>query len=73
MKIRGAPAIGVVSAYGMALGALKIEAKFRDEFLERLGGISQSIAATRPTAKNLFLSVERMQRIAESGKDVEQI
>ena len=73
LKIRGAPAIGVVSAYGVALGALKIEAKSRDEFLERLGVISRAIAATRPTAKNLFMAIERMQRTAEAGKDVEQI
>ena len=36
MRIRGAPAIGILGAYGMALGALEIRAKSRDEFLKRL-------------------------------------
>jgi len=58
LKIRGAPAIGIVSAYGMALGALEIESKSKEGFLERLRGISQTLAATRPTAKNLFLAIE---------------
>ncbi|MFC1937683.1 S-methyl-5-thioribose-1-phosphate isomerase [Chloroflexota bacterium] len=73
LKIRGAPAIGILGAYGIALGALKIEARSRDAFLERLRGIMQTIAATRPTARNLFMAVERMQRIAEADRDVEQI
>lgn len=73
LKIRGAPAIGVAGAYAVALGALGVEAKSRDEFLKRLRGISQTIVNTRPTAKNLFLAIERMQGVAEAGKDVEQI
>ena len=73
LKIRGAPAIGVVSAYAVALSALEIESKSRAEFLERLRGISQTLAATRPTAKNLFLAIERMEQVAAAGKDVEQI
>ena len=72
LKIRGAPAIGIVVAYGMALGALEIESKSRDEFLGRLRGISQTLAATRPTAKNLFLAIERMEQVAAAGEDVEQ-
>ena len=43
LKIRGAPAIGIVSAYGMALGALKIESKSKDEFRARLRGISRTL------------------------------
>jgi len=73
LKIRGAPAIGVAGAYAVALGALKIKAKSRDNFLERLRGISQTIANTRPTARNLFRAIGRMQQIAEVGKDIEQI
>ena len=73
LKIRGAPAIGVVGGYGVALGALEIETKSRDEFLGRLRGISQTIAATRPTAKNLFRAIDRMQAVAEAGEDAEQI
>jgi len=73
LKIRGAPAIGVAGAYGVALGALKIKARSRDDFLQKLRPIIQTIAATRPTARNLFRALDRMQKTAESGKDVGQI
>ncbi|MBA7693683.1 Methylthioribose-1-phosphate isomerase [subsurface metagenome] len=72
LKIRGAPAIGVVSAYAVALGALEIESKSRAEFLERLRDISQTLASTRPTAKNLFLAIERMEQVAAAGEDIDQ-
>ncbi|MFQ6121868.1 MAG: S-methyl-5-thioribose-1-phosphate isomerase [Dehalococcoidales bacterium] len=73
LKIRGAPAIGVVAAYAIALGALKIESVERSQFLEKLRGIISTIAATRPTARNLFQAIDRMQQVAEAGGDVEQI
>jgi len=73
LKIRGAPAIGVAGGYGVALGALEIETKSRDEFLGRLRGISQTLAATRPTAKNLFRAIDRMEQVAKIGKDIDQI
>ena len=73
LKIRGAPAIGVAGGYGVALGALEIEAKSRDEFLSRLRGISQTLAATRPTARNLFRAIDRMEQVAAAGEDIDQI
>jgi len=73
LKIRGAPAIGIAGAYGIALGAQKIKSVTRDEFLEKLRGIISTIADTRPTARNLFRAVERMEQIATAGKEVEQI
>jgi len=73
LKIRGAPAIGVVGAYGIAIGALKIEAATRAEFLGKLHGIVSTIAATRPTARNLFRAIDRMERVAAAGKDIDQI
>jgi methylthioribose-1-phosphate isomerase len=73
MRVRGAPAIGILGAYGIALGALKVVAKSRDEFLERLREINQTLAATRPTARNLFRTIDRMQQVAEAGENVEQI
>ena len=73
LKIRGAPAIGVAGGYGMVLGALKLESRDRDEFLKELQSISQSLASTRPTARNLFQVIERMNKVAEAGKDAEQI
>ena len=73
MKVRGAPAIGVAGAYGVALGALKIEAESKDELLVKLRGITQTLATTRPTAQNLFQVISRMQHVAKVGGDVEQI
>ena len=71
--IRGAPAIGIAGAYGVALGALTIETVARDEFLDKLQVITQTLAATRPTAQNLFRAIDRMQQVAQAGKNVEQI
>ena len=73
LKVRGAPAIGVAGAYGMALGALAIEVESREEFLGKLRGVSETLKTARPTAKNLPRAVERMERVAEAGKDVEGI
>jgi len=73
MKIRGAPAIGVASAYGVALGALEIKARSKDEFMTKLKGMIQIIEATRPTARNLFMSTGRLLKVAEAGKSVDRI
>ncbi len=72
LKIRGAPAIGIVGAYGIALGALEIETSSRKEFLGRLRGISHTLAATRPTARNLFRAIDRMEQVAAVGEDIKQ-
>jgi len=73
LKIRGAPAIGVAGGYAVALGGLRIKAATKAEFIKELKSIIKSIASTRPTARNLFRALEKMQRTAESAKDVEQI
>jgi len=73
LKIRGAPAIGVAGGYGIALGAMKIEATSREDFLIRLKEVSQSLADTRPTARNLFRAIERMEGIAAAGENTGQI
>ena len=73
MRIRGAPAIGVAAAYGVALGASQIEAASKDEFLSQLKVVSDRLAATRPTAVNLFWALERMDMVAAAGNDVENI
>ncbi len=72
LKIRGAPAIGVAGSYGVALGALEIESESRDEFLGKLGDVIQTLAATRPTARNLFRAIDRMEQVAAAGEDIEQ-
>jgi methylthioribose-1-phosphate isomerase len=61
MVIRGAPAIGVAAAYGVALGARDIEAEAFEDFYAALEEICDVLAATRPTAVNLFWALERMK------------
>ncbi len=73
MKIRGAPAIGVAGAYGIALGALEIKANSKDEFMTNLKGIIKTIEATRPTARNLFRSTIRMLKVAEAHDRADRI
>jgi methylthioribose-1-phosphate isomerase len=73
LKIRGAPAIGVAGAYAVALGALKIKATAKADFMPRLRAVSQTIADTRPTARNLFRALDRMLKVAEAGGDIDQI
>ena len=73
LKIRGAPAIGVAGAYAIALGALEIESSSKEGFLKKFHQVSQTIAGTRPTARNLFQAIERMNKVAEAGTEVEEI
>jgi len=72
MKVRGAPAIGVAAAYGIALGASDIETDNKDEFLTELAQVMQTFAASRPTAVNLFQAIRRMQKAA-GGDGVAEI
>jgi methylthioribose-1-phosphate isomerase len=60
MVIRGAPAIGVAAAMGIALGVRQLKKSDRPEEFERL---CQVFAATRPTAVNLFWAIERMRKV----------
>ena len=73
LKIRGAPAIGVAGAYAIALGALEIKAGSKDDFLKKLQPVSRTIAATRPTAHNLFRAIDRLQQVAGAGRETEEI
>ena len=62
LKVRGAPAIGVTAAMGVALGAQSIPATEYEPFSQALLAICGQLAATRPTAVNLFWAIERMKR-----------
>ena len=73
LRVRGAPAIGITAAYGLALGALQIKADSPEDFLKQLNDISRTLASTRPTARNLFRALERMEKAAEAGKTVSQL
>lgn len=61
MIVRGAPAIGVAAAMGVALGVRDSQAKDLTELKCDLGRISDILAATRPTAVNLFWAIRRMR------------
>ncbi|NJD92456.1 MAG: S-methyl-5-thioribose-1-phosphate isomerase, partial [Geobacter sp.] len=69
MIIRGAPAIGVAAAMGIALGARDIIADSYDSFYRQLCNVCDIIGRTRPTAVNLFWAIERMKRVAEQNSD----
>ncbi len=77
MVVRGAPAIGVSAAYGVALGALKTTAKTTAEFAPEFDRICARLAGTRPTAVNLFWAIDRMKKLfaAElaSGTTLDQV
>ncbi len=77
MVVRGAPAIGVSAAYGVALGAQKTKAATAQEFAPEFEKICARLAATRPTAVNLFWAIDRMKRLfaklAGSGVLLEEI
>lgn len=61
LKVRGAPAIGVTAAMGVALGAQSLIATDYEKFAKQITEICEHLAATRPTAVNLFWAIERMK------------
>src|SRR5437879_3353358 len=63
MVIRGAPAIGVAAAMGVALGLRDSKAKNVEELRNDFEQITSTLASTRPTAINLFWAIERMKRL----------
>jgi methylthioribose-1-phosphate isomerase len=61
MVVRGAPAIGVSAAYGVALGAIRSKAESAEGFAPEFERICARLAGTRPTAVNLFWAIDRMK------------
>lgn len=70
MNIRGAPAIGVAAAMGMALATIEYKDLPKEEFLEKMKEAAEVIKSTRPTASNLFWAVNRMMKIINSAPDI---
>jgi len=68
LKVRGAPAIGVTAAMGVALGAQTLQTTDDATFAQTVLKICDELATTRPTAVNLFWAIERMRRKLESLK-----
>jgi methylthioribose-1-phosphate isomerase len=68
--VRGAPAIGVSAAMGLALGARQIDAADFDAFWPQFEAICGEMAATRPTAVNLFWAIERIKQFVQKNKEL---
>ncbi len=71
--VRGAPAIGVSGAFGLALAALQSTAKTKEELLEDLEKARIVLHQTRPTAINLAWGLQKIMNVAKSAKDVSEI
>src|SRR6185436_12526536 len=63
MVIRGAPAIGVAAAMGLALGVKQSKATGTQKLATEFYRLCEMMAATRPTAVNLFWAIDRMKRV----------
>jgi methylthioribose-1-phosphate isomerase len=77
MVIRGAPAIGVAAAMGLALGMKRSKASGTRQFTTEFQKLCDLMAATRPTAVNLFWAIEKMKaafaEAAQGGASVEDL
>ncbi|MBY9002409.1 MAG: S-methyl-5-thioribose-1-phosphate isomerase [Candidatus Lokiarchaeota archaeon] len=69
MNIRGAPAIGVAAAFGMALATIEFKSLSKDKFLSSMKEAAEIIKSTRPTASNLFWAVDRVWKIVKEFPD----
>lgn len=67
MVVRGAPAIGVTAAFGLVLGARAMKTADKAAFAEEISRLHDLLAATRPTAVNLFWALKRMKEIAAAS------
>ena len=73
LVVRGAPAIGVSGAFGLALAALQSNAKEKDQLIKDLETAKKILFDTRPTAVNLAWGLEKIMSVAKDDKTVEQI
>ena len=71
--VRGAPAIGVSGAFGLALAVLQSRAVSKEELISDLENAKKILFATRPTAVNLGWGLEKIMNIAKTGNTVEEI
>ncbi|MBN2284708.1 MAG: S-methyl-5-thioribose-1-phosphate isomerase [Deltaproteobacteria bacterium] len=67
LTVRGAPAVGIAAAMGIALGTSVLPAESMDDLRVRFYRICDEFARTRPTAVNLFWAIDRMKRCFETG------
>lgn len=72
MTVRGAPAIGVTAAMGIALAAMRSNAKNMEELFKDVERAAEILSKARPTARNLFWAIERMLMVIKKAKDVNE-
>lgn len=70
LKVRGAPLIGVTAAFGLALAVLNYSG-VQEELESFYNEAEQLLAATRPTAVNLFWAITRMRKVFEAGLELD--
>ena len=70
MKVRGAPAIGVTAAMGLALGGQTIQAETFKGFSQALEGMAALLSRTRPTAVNLAWGLRRLLEVTRKSRDL---
>ncbi len=73
LVVRGAPAIGVSGAFGLALASLQSNAQTKDDLIHDLEEAKKILIQTRPTAVNLKWGLEKIMKVANKGSDVNQI
>ena len=73
LVVRGAPAIGVSGAFGLALAALQSTATSKDDLLKDLENAKKILFETRPTAINLKWGLDKIMEVAQQGTEVSQI
>ena len=73
LVVRGAPAIGVSGAFGMALAALHSSSKTKEDLLSDLENAKKILFETRPTAVNLSWALEQIMQIAKQSETVSEI
>ena len=73
LVVRGAPAIGVAGAFGMALAGLQSKAETKEELLSDLEKAQKILFMTRPTAVNLVWGLEQIMKVAKENDSVDEI
>ena len=73
LVVRGAPAIGVSGAFGLALAALQSNTHTKEEMINDLEGAKKILFDTRPTAVNLVWGLEKIMQVAKACKDIDEI
>ena len=73
LVVRGAPAIGISGAFGLALAVLQSDAKEKDQLIQDLETAQKILLKTRPTAVNLAWGLEKIMSVAKSEKTTERI